>query len=419
VCHGYTAENLNIQSLEQVVQDFNEHAQQDYRHVHSDCKKQLYLSYDKQDIAVENESIFSLYKMGLFAGNISLFAKHRFYKKLQYAFPGTLLLSNGPINNLKSIIFTDHCSKYASLLDNIKAIKNSFNYEREALANLVLLKHFYNKGLPIQVLSTICYGWQGIVYTLHALMSNDQIAQNMRKVVDIDWYLAEELLSNIKLIRVQAPMVKAVDSIESAAKTSATYFTRACLASGLCAAAYSRAEVVPLGLAMIYRINEVRINAFVNSIFSYCGYNYVMPSISYMNEYSKDGLQLLYDLQKSRKKFKNITLFMSWQSCDPYVKPLSVSDMQLYGDMFNFYGMGSFGDNHEDEHIMQKIYSNTVRKLVGACYFSSTRLQERGEKIFNALEPYRMACDWEGLKLYTENLDPVITKDLWLRSDDE
>jgi len=110
----------------------------------------------------------------------------------------------------------------------------------------------------------------------------------------------------------------------------------------------------------------------------------------------------LYDLQKSRKKFKNITLFMSWQSCDRYVKPLSVSDMQLYGDMFNFYGMGFFGDNHEDEHIMQRIYSNTVRKIAGAAYFSDTHLQNRGEKIFNALEPYRMVGNWEGLKRYTE-----------------
>lgn len=299
--------------------------------------------------------------------------------------PGEVLLYNGPVNN-KYI----HYTKDRYYKSYISSLLSAFNYHREACTLLNVLKYCYMQGHPVGNLSGVCYGWQTLVCALHALVSNDEKACNVRNELDIDFECAELLLKSIYYVEIQNPMIQLLPSVQKVIEWPLRY-------TGL---------IKP-------ESNGSRVSAFFSSGSNILGksiFYHLLPSISHVKDYNGDTLTLLNEIRATGyDDLRHIHLCMTWQKHDDLVAPVSLDLLNTLGDMFKFYPCGSSKGNHNEKSrtFNQHSYVNFVRKQLKVPFFDYVKYDfSANEELLGAvssLEQYRLEKNWQSSKALSED----------------
>lgn len=333
--------------------------------VPEECLETIYCFRDKKEKQLPNGDKLTLFKPGFFNQRLHrYFPMMREAKEIKNIFPGTIIGVDGPVNCQKSssYLFNGNFFQAASIF------REAFSYEREAFSMCAVLNFFYRQGMPLSTIHALCYGSQSVIYTLHALTSNDLRAIRIREMLGIDQYAADSIINNISLCILQDPLLDPYYAV-AAAVSSWLPFKRS-----------------------IQR---------KDNYFSY-SLSRTALEFSYFDSVKNDTMRLLYDIRNSRK-YCNTDFAVIWQGRDRQVRPVLPEELRVMSEMGkNFYGCGSNTADHCIPNTSQALLLNHARREAQVVYNPNKTILRYGENVWNNIRPYHEIGNWKGLKQYTE-----------------
>lgn len=356
----------------------------------------IFYSSDKNKSVVNENDLVNVTLF--FNGLVSVECAKRFAlirSKLEYQnqYPGSYLISNGPVNNKEAAryAFIRWLGTISSLKQIVRvsgALPYAFNYEEEAKHTIKLLRYLHEKKLSnnyqmtdqkgvfckIGCLQAICYGFHGIVCGLHAAYSSDQKAKKVREDLQITDEEAKNIFAPVSLIIAQAPMIRLTDPVLSITKRSVFYLLCIMQLSLLGLAIwldckYKKADTwtcsLWYGLPLLMTILQCSTIAKEKLAFfiTFFLMKYVMPSIvPHIADYKADLANLLEELDCS-KNLPNLTLLVTHQKNDEFVGQLEQKDKLLLQKKFsNVIFVESNKGSHLYESEEQKAVQQIMRK---------------------------------------------------------
>lgn len=375
-------------------------------------EKTIYYSNDKNNNVVSEQGYATLF----FNGLVSVECAKRFHhirSKPEYKnqYPGQYVSSNGPVNNRDAqynafLRWLGNIPLFKSSLRVCGALPYAFNYEEEATHAIKLLQYLNKKELPtnqeqidgdipnqfkIGCLQAICYGFHGIVCGVHALVSSDQKAQQIRKKLGLKKDKAKQLLDSVSLIIAQAPMMRIADPVECITRRTIPCILFVMQLSFLVLTMWldhrqnilhkntiALLYVLPL-LINIVQCCPIAKEKMVAGI-TFFIIQYVMPFVApHTSDYEGDLTNLLQNLQLDNN-FSNLTLVVTHQEDDEFVGPLKKDDKELLKRIFpQVIFVPSCKNGHLYESEKQKAVQNKIRKEKCLPYCDDSLLLKLGE----------------------------------------
>lgn len=363
---------VSSEKAEALVKAWNGGANIDFyrwNKVPEECLETIYCFRDKKEKQLPNGDKLTLFKPGFFNQRLHrYFPMIRTAKEMKNIFPGTIIGVDGPVNCQKSSsLFNSNFLQAASIF------RDAFSYEREAFSMCAVLNFFYRQGMPLSTIHALCYGSQSVIYTLHALTSNQPCAIRIREMLGIDPYAAASIINNIRLCIFQDPLLDPY---------------------------YAVAAAVSSWLPFTGSIQKK--DHYFSSLTS------AVLRFSCFDPVNNDTMSLLYDIKNSRKCC-NTDFIVIWQGRDQQVRPVLPEELRVMSEVGrNFYACGSNAANHCIPNTSQAFLLNHARREAEVVYNSNGRMFQYEKEVWKNIGPYHEVGDWEGLKRYTEKLTAAL-----------
>jgi hypothetical protein len=339
---------------------------------------------------VKNTNQFTFYRNGLIGTECGkTFATDiRLRDEFKDQYPGMFIVSHGPVNNrIEENSWFDWFKSVSYLKPMVRvcaALPYAFNYEEEAKLMIQSLQFLDDCNNPVKCIQTICYGFQGIICGIHALISTDSNAQKIRTDLKITAEQAEKIVQNVHLLIAQAPMMRASDTVNCVIKQGIPNIIIG-TQIGLIALIIILQRYQILDDAFIYnsvwcifamnRLNIPFCIEHIRSLLTPFAMRFVVPLLSpAIANYQGDITVLLQRLQQEafKNKFPKFTLLVTHQTCDEFVGPLSAVDQALLTNVFSkTILVPSSEKDHLHESDEQKSVEHFIRSKKGMAFDSN------------------------------------------------
>lgn len=301
---------------------------------------------------------------------------------------------DGPTNCCKDFLNTGYTP-----------FNNAFSYERESFINCAILLYFLKNNMPLSTLHGLCYGSQTLLYTLHALASEEKRAMDIKETLGIDKDMATRIINNIALCIFQAPLFDNEYAVSIVAKNIINSLALMVLAN-------SSVRVIQETYYGDFDF-DYRLFYSIGGLTLYGASDYLSriaaPQILKLSWYKKETdntKKLLYDLRNSQK-FKHTVFAVNWHKYDPQVKPIDVELLNILDQTGRcLFACGSNEAFHVHTTKQQLVVFNYARKEAQVPY--DKFILNEGACLWGTLAEFHKQKDWAGLKKYTEQSIPAL-----------